>query len=108
MTDLETQQLDLSKINLEILKDYFFDNLTEEQLKELKNDVDEELKLRELKEIRVNKLKKELVRMKLVMKKQLRFEEEEERSKMKKRLQKDEDEEDFDIPVTKLKSKKKN
>jgi len=111
MTDLEVNDIVIQKTlpfdgnQLESMKDCFLNQLSLEQLNEFTKDIEEELKLREMKEVRIARFKKELARKKLLMKKQLKEEEEEERLKMKKKLRKELDEED-ELPVHK--SKKKN
>lgn len=100
------KQLPFDQSQLEVMKDCFLNQLNVEQLGELVHDIEEELQLRKMKEIRINRFKKELQKKKLVMKKQLKEEEEEERLKMKKKLRKELEDEDIEIPVSK--SKRKN
>lgn len=91
----------LSKIESEDLKDYLLDTLNVEQLNELIKDTEEELQIREIKEKRLTKMKKELQRKKIIFKRQLKDEEDEERSKMQKRIKKTVEDEDWELPKKK-------
>jgi hypothetical protein len=97
------KQLPFDQNQLEQMKDCFLNQLTVEQLSELVQDIEEELQLRKMKEVRLARFKKEIQKKKLIMKKQLKEEEEEERLKMKKKLRKETEEEDDDVHIPKTK-----
>lgn len=98
------QEDDLAKIDLDSLKDYLIDNLSVEQLNELLIDIEDEKKMRSMKEKRYAKFKKDVLKKKALMKKQIKEEEDELRLAMKKKLKKDEDEDD-DLPKLKKRVK---
>lgn len=100
---MNEESFDLSKIKIEDIKDYLIDNLSVEELKEYNSDIIEELECRVYKNKRLNKLKKEIQRQRILFRKQLKEEQDEELKILKKVRREYIDSEELEVPKKKKK-----